>query len=257
MPVTALGYVGVRSDRLDDWADFACRLIGMQKIDRGGKTLAFRMDDRMQRLLVSDEPGEALAFMGFEVAARSDLRDYAARLDRAGVKVDQGSRELADRRFVEDLISADRLMTLPHDLPITVAGYREMHRYMLQDVYDWAGEYRTVDTGRTGPFCKAKYIARYMDARFAAINAEDNLRGLSLHQFASRAAEHICELNAIHCFLDGNGRTQRAFLEILARQAGHEVDVACIDPGLGTRPRSKATTRRTTDRCKWSLPARS
>jgi cell filamentation protein len=70
-----------------------------------------------------------------------------------------------------------------------------------------------------------------MDARFAAINAENNLRGLSPHQFAARAAEHICELNAIHCFLDGNGRTQRAFLEILARQAGHEVDVACIDPG--------------------------
>jgi cell filamentation protein, protein adenylyltransferase len=101
---------------------------------------------------------------------------------------------------------------------------------MLQDVYDWAGEYRTVDTGRTGPFCKAKYIARYMDARFAAINAENALRGLSPDQFAARAAEHLCELNAIHCFLDGNGRTQRAFLEILARQAGHEVELACIDP---------------------------
>jgi 2,3-dihydroxybiphenyl 1,2-dioxygenase len=104
MAVTALGYVGVRSDRLDDWAGFATRLIGMQKIDRGGKTLAFRMDDRMQRLLVADEPGEALAFMGFEVAARSDLENYAARLDRAGVRVAPGSRDLADQRFVEDMI---------------------------------------------------------------------------------------------------------------------------------------------------------
>jgi 2,3-dihydroxybiphenyl 1,2-dioxygenase len=104
MAVTALGYVGVRSDRLDDWSDFACRLIGMQKNDRGGRALALRMDDRMQRLLVCDEPGEPLAFMGFEVAARGDLEDYAARLDRAGVKVEAGSRGLADRRFVEDLI---------------------------------------------------------------------------------------------------------------------------------------------------------
>jgi cell filamentation protein len=56
--------------------------------------------------------------------------------------------------------SADRLLTLPHNLPFTVAGYREIHRYMLQDVYDWAGEYRTIDTGRTGPFCKAEYIGR-------------------------------------------------------------------------------------------------
>lgn len=104
MAVTALGYVGVRSDRLDDWADFACRLIGMQKVDRGAKALAFRMDDRMQRLLVSDEPGDTLAVMGFEVAARSDLQVYAARLDRAGVKVEPGSRDLAGRRFVDDLI---------------------------------------------------------------------------------------------------------------------------------------------------------
>jgi cell filamentation protein len=131
---------------------------------------------------------------------------------------------------LERRITADRLMTLPRNLPITVAGFREIHRYMLQDVYDWAGDYRTVDTGRTGPFCKAAYIARYMDARFAAINAEDNLRGLTPEQFAARAAEHICELNAIHCFLDGNGRTQRAFLEMLAEQAGHQIDLARIDP---------------------------
>jgi cell filamentation protein len=137
----------------------------------------------------------------------------------------------ADRlEKLERRLSADRLMTLARNLPISVAGFREIHRYMLQDVYDWAGEYRTVDTGRTGPFCKAEYIARYMDARFAAIRAEDDLRGLAPDAFAARAAEHICELNAIHCFLDGNGRTQRAFLERLAAVAGHEVDLARIDP---------------------------
>jgi len=100
--------------------------------------------------------------------------------------------------------SADRLLTLPHDLPITVGGYREIHRYILQDVYDWAGEYRTVTTGRGGPFCKAEFIDAEMDMRFAAINAEDDLRGLTPAQFAARAAEHSCELNAIHPFLDGN-----------------------------------------------------
>jgi cell filamentation protein len=150
-----------------------------------------------------------------------------------GTDVLRNKEDIRDRDELEAFErqhSADRLLTLPHNLPTTVAGYREIHRYMLQDVYDWAGEYRTVDTGRTGPFCKAEYIGRYMDTRFAAINAEDNLRGLAPEQFAARAAEHICELNAIHCFLDGNGRTQRAFLEMLAGQAGHEFDLARIDP---------------------------
>lgn len=104
MAITALGYLGVRSDRLDDWSGFAERLLGMQKIDKGGKALTFRMDDRLQRLAVADEPGETFAFMGWEVADRNDLQVYAARLERAGVPVSQGSRGLADQRFVQELI---------------------------------------------------------------------------------------------------------------------------------------------------------
>ncbi len=86
------------------------------------------------------------------------------------------------------------------------------------------------DTGRTGPFCKAEFIAAEMDKRFAAINGENNLRGLDAATFAARAAEHIGELNAIHPFLDGNGRALRAFLENLAEQAGHHIDLARVDP---------------------------
>lgn len=104
MSICALGYLGVRSDKLEDWGDFAGKLLGMQKIDRGSKALAFRMDDRMQRLLVSDEPGDTLAFMGWEVEHRDDLQDYATRLDKAGVRVHAGTKALCDRRFVEDLI---------------------------------------------------------------------------------------------------------------------------------------------------------
>jgi fido (protein-threonine AMPylation protein) len=69
-----------------------------------------------------------------------------------------------------------------------------------------------------------------MDKRFAAINGENNLRGLDAATFAARAAEHIGELNAIHPFLDGNGRALRAFLENLAEQAGHHIDLARVDP---------------------------
>ena len=104
MPICALGYLGVRSDKLDDWSAFAGDLLGMQQIDRAGRARAFRMDDRKQRLVVTHEPGEALAFMGWEVETKDDLEAYAARLDAAGVHVAPGSRELADQRFVGDLI---------------------------------------------------------------------------------------------------------------------------------------------------------
>ncbi len=76
----------------------------MQKIDRGGKAVAFRMDDQVQRLLVSDEPGETLAFMGWEVDRKDDLPRFAANLEKAGIPVTEGTKALADRRFVDSLI---------------------------------------------------------------------------------------------------------------------------------------------------------
>lgn len=104
MAICALGYLGIRSDRLDEWSDFASGLLGMQRVDRAGRMVAFRMDDRVQRLLVSDEQGETLAFLGWEVETKSDLESYASRLEAAGTKVNLGTSELSDRRFVRDLI---------------------------------------------------------------------------------------------------------------------------------------------------------
>lgn len=104
MALTALAYLGIRSERLEDWGDFASGLLGMQRIDRGGKALAFRMDDRQQRLLVSDEAGDTLAFIGFEVEAKADLDTFAARLDAAGTRVHPGDAALADRRQVGALL---------------------------------------------------------------------------------------------------------------------------------------------------------
>ncbi len=104
MAIIALGYLGIRSDKLEDWSSFASKLLGMQKIERGGKELAFRMDNLKQRLLVSKETGDSLAFMGWEVASKKDLNSYASRLEEAGQQVKRGSRSLAEKRFVDDLI---------------------------------------------------------------------------------------------------------------------------------------------------------
>lgn len=102
--ITALGYIGVRSDRLDDWSDFASGLLGMQRVDRAGAQIAFRMDDRQQRLIVAREAGDALAFLGWEVADAAALDAMAARLSDAGCPVEQGPEALAGQRFVADLI---------------------------------------------------------------------------------------------------------------------------------------------------------
>lgn len=103
--INALGYIGIQSQRLEDWTGFATRLLGMQPVDRGGGTRAFRMDDRKQRLVVSDRDGDNAGFFGWEVADAAALERLAARLERHGTAVRRGPRQLADERHVADLIS--------------------------------------------------------------------------------------------------------------------------------------------------------
>jgi 2,3-dihydroxybiphenyl 1,2-dioxygenase len=100
----ALGYIGVRSTRLDDWGAFATRLLGMQQVDRAGAVRAFRMDDRKQRLIVTGDEGEGLGFLGWQVEDAAALDALAARLDAHGVNVRRAPRALADERHVADLI---------------------------------------------------------------------------------------------------------------------------------------------------------
>ena len=103
--LTALGYIGVRSSRLADWGDYATGLLGMQPVDRCGSVRAFRMDDRKQRLIVTGDEGEGLAFFGWEVADAAALDRLAARLEARGVAVQRAPRHLADERHVADLIA--------------------------------------------------------------------------------------------------------------------------------------------------------
>ena len=100
----ALGYIGVRSTRLDDWSSYATSLLGMQQVDRGGAVRAYRMDDRKQRLIVTGDEGDGLAFLGWEVADGAALAALAARLEANGIAVRRAPRALADERHVSDLI---------------------------------------------------------------------------------------------------------------------------------------------------------
>ena len=104
MDIQGLGYVGIRAKSLEDWKSFGTQFLGMQLVERSGKSLALRMDDRKQRVLVSEDGGEGVAFFGWEVADAGALNDFAARLERAGVEVARGARALADERRVKDLV---------------------------------------------------------------------------------------------------------------------------------------------------------
>jgi len=80
MAILSLGYIGIRSNKLDDWNSFSTGQLGMCPVEHAGKQMAFRMDDRKQRLVVSDEP------------------------ESTGAGVTRATSALCDRRFVSDMI---------------------------------------------------------------------------------------------------------------------------------------------------------
>jgi 2,3-dihydroxybiphenyl 1,2-dioxygenase len=100
----ALGYVGIRAKDLGDWTSYGSGLLGLQRVDKTRASVAFRMDDRKQRIIVDADGGEGIGFFGWEVADAAALDALAAHLERAGTKVARGSRALADGRRVKDLI---------------------------------------------------------------------------------------------------------------------------------------------------------
>ena len=85
MAINALSYIGVNSDRIEDWSDYSRKCLGMQQVDRAKDSLSFRMDDQKQRLVVTGDTGDSLAFMGWEVEKKEDLKMYADRLENNNI----------------------------------------------------------------------------------------------------------------------------------------------------------------------------
>lgn len=103
--------------------------------------------------------------------------------------------------------------------------YQAIHKYLFQDVYEWAGQLRTVSISKgASPFCEPRFIQEQLAQLFSRLEQQDFLRQLDPTSFAIRAAEFLADLNAIHAFREGNGRTQLAFLTLLASEAGHPFD---------------------------------
>ena len=142
-----------------------------------------------------------------------------------------GFRDAAKLEAFEAEVSAERAA---QPLPVgrlSYGHYRAIHRHLFQDVYAWAGKIRTVriSKGRS-TFCYPEHIDREMRRLFSTLAEERYYKQLDARTFAGKAAHLLAELNAIHPFREGNGRTQMSFLVALAERAGHRLPLDDLDP---------------------------
>lgn len=110
----------------------------------------------------------------------------------------------------------------------TKEGFIELHRYLFQDIYHFAGKFRQVQLskGRTR-FCQFQYIDRVADEIFDALHREGTWR--DIETAAKRLAYFKTELNMLHPFREGNGRAIRIFIHAYAKIKGYEWDYASLE----------------------------
>jgi cell filamentation protein len=108
---------------------------------------------------------------------------------------------------------------------------KQVHRYLFQDVYEWAGQFRTismvkadyVDGGRVTRFTPPDLIEQELTTVFQNLSRDGFLKGLPRKDFAQKMAMFFAETNRIHPFREGNGRAQRRFVRQLSSSVGYKL----------------------------------
>lgn len=147
--------------------------------------------------------------------------------NKLGIK---DSERLAE--FEERIASAKDSVLSRQTLPgeYNLQHFQEFHRWLFGDVYDWAGQARTVNIVKDGVmFGSWRYLDEQVSAVLDRLSTDRWLIGMNRQSFVDKLAFYYGELNARHLFREGNGRTQRAFLRQLSAAAGWQLDWSALN----------------------------
>lgn len=147
--------------------------------------------------------------------------------NRLGIS-DPDQLEAAESDFTAVRLAGLVRRSLPGDYDL--AHLQRFHERIFRDVYPWAGQLRTVVISKGATFCLPQHIESFAADVFGRLSAADVLRGRGREWFIDGLTELLADLNALHPFREGNGRTQRAFCAQLAHDAGHHLRWAAMDP---------------------------
>lgn len=137
---------------------------------------------------------------------------------------------------IESVISSARYaewLNAPQAVTFDFDHYKAIHRFLFSDLYEWAGEVRSVNISKKGTqFTPAGNIESQAGLIFERLRTCNYFRGLPHDEFVEKIVDFYCITNALHPFREGNGRAQRVFLTQLIRNAGYEINFADMDTDL-------------------------
>lgn len=133
----------------------------------------------------------------------------------------------------ERIVTLDRLRLLglkPVKGEFDRSHLCSIHNYIFKDVYPFAGELRDEDIAKGNfRFANIKFLVNQTDHLLYELKSEDILRNLSFDLFIDRLTYYLTELNVLHPFREGNGRTQREFIRCIALESGYYINWAGVD----------------------------
>lgn len=108
--------------------------------------------------------------------------------------------------------------------------FLSIHKFIFQDIYPWAGTIREVDLYKgNSAFAPAHFLDRSLDTFFKNLQRDNFLQGFTTEEIAELSSYYLLELNFIHPFREGNGRTKRYFMTQLVKNAGYDLGLERID----------------------------
>lgn len=103
---------------------------------------------------------------------------------------------------------------------------KQIHKYLFEDVYPFAGQFRTENIAKGEfRFAQFEYIETELESLLNKLKKEEYLQGLNKKDLATKLAYYLAELNVLHPFREGNGRTNREFIRQLALKNGYQLDL--------------------------------
>ena len=139
-------------------------------------------------------------------------------------------------RKIDKRISTYRtaeLLATPLDMPFTFDYLKALHAHLFGDLYPSAGIVRKSITGKHTEYCRADYLEPQAAKLFTALRKDNYLKGHDeddIEDFINAMAYYMGEMEALHPFLDGNGRVTRLFFSELALDAGFAIGWSSADP---------------------------
>jgi cell filamentation protein len=113
---------------------------------------------------------------------------------------------------------------------------KAIHSHFFYDIYDWAGQERAIDIAKGDSyFAHKQFISTEVNKLFYCLKQDNYLQDLQQKEFCKKLAYYFNEINAAHPFREGNGRTQRAFCDLIAENNGYRLDWSQVSKEEYTR----------------------